>query len=316
MFSEPDRALVLAAVADARVLRHRPDQDRAVAAGRPAESGARPRARTPRSRSGEALTRRPHATSSACCSPHATRTASRCPTTSCATSSSRCMIAGHETTATTLAWAFERILVHPEVSRRSARSWRTITKRRRARPRCARPARVSRRGRSARRCACADPRVPRAPHDRRVRDRRVTACRPARFCVPAIHLAHRRAGAYPEPERSCPSASSARSPIRTLAAVRRRRATLPRHGVRAVRDQADPRAVLRRASSASTRIGPLARTCAASPSRLRAVRAWSDCRGHLSRRLGRLVLAPLDAYPHAATAARRRKHPQKMTWTR
>ena len=52
-------------------------------------------------------------TSSRCCSTPRPRTASASPTRSCATSCSRSCSPGHETTANSLAWAFERLLRHP-----------------------------------------------------------------------------------------------------------------------------------------------------------------------------------------------------------
>jgi cytochrome P450 len=115
------------------------------------------------------------------------------------------MIAGHETSATTLAWAFERVLVHPEVLAKITGELRQITR------------------------ADGELDVTRIDEltylDGVVREtlrqrpilaflaRKTTVAmdlgdsyrvEPGTFLCPAIHLAHRRAETYPDPETFSP----------------------------------------------------------------------------------------------------------------
>jgi cytochrome P450 len=110
------------------------------------------------------------------------------------------MVAGHETSATTLAWAFERVLVHPEVLARLRAELATVT-------------------RDGELDLAAVDKLPYL--DGVVREtlrqrpilafiaRRTTVpfeigayrVPPGTFLCPAIHLAHRRAATYPAPER-------------------------------------------------------------------------------------------------------------------
>ncbi len=113
------------------------------------------------------------------------------------------MVAGHETSATALAWAIERVLVHPAVAARLRDELATVTRGGeldvtaldrlvyldavvrevlRLRPILAFVAR-----RTTAPFAIGDYRVP-----------------PGTFVCPAIHLAHARAESYPEPRRFLP----------------------------------------------------------------------------------------------------------------
>ena len=97
------------------------------------------------------------------------------------------LIAGHETTASALAWAFELLHRHPAAHARAiaeARAAATTPGWTRSGPR---PCASSRRCRW--RCAAGAPR----------RGRRPGTARPARGSAPCIYLTHRRADLYPEP---------------------------------------------------------------------------------------------------------------------
>ena len=136
------------------------------------------------------------------------------------------LVAGHETTATTLAWTLHHLLEHPSGSRgcapRLARSARDG----------ARQARPARRGDQGDAAADADHpdgrRAARAADDDR---RRRLAARVGRARV--IYLVHRRADLWPEPNE-LRSGAVRRQEGRSdaLLPVRRRRAALPGHGVR------------------------------------------------------------------------------------
>ena len=101
------------------------------------------------------------------------------------------LVAGHETTATALAWAVERLVRHPDKLERLTAE---VARRRRRVPR--------RRGPGDAAPAAGD--LARQPHaDRADRDRRLRL--PAGVKVaPCIYLVHRRPDIYPEPERFLP----------------------------------------------------------------------------------------------------------------
>ena len=127
-------------------------------------------------------------TSSRCCSPPATRTAAPLSDAELRDELMTLLVAGHETTATALAWALERLVRNPDVlraaDRRAARG---------------RGGGLPRRRRSRRRCGCG-----------RSSPRWSAACRrrwssaawelPAGVNIaPSIYLLHRRADLYPDP---------------------------------------------------------------------------------------------------------------------
>ena len=156
------------------------------------------------------------------------------------------LAAGHETTATGLAFAFDLLLRNPEVLAAPARRAR---RRRR---------RLPRRGRH--RDAAA------APGDRRRRAHADEAARrspgwelPAGIRVyPAIALVHRREDLYPEAERVPARAlPRRRRRVLRLAAVRRRHPPLHRRRARAGRDgRGDPRGRPTASSSSPLRPEP------------------------------------------------------------
>ena len=145
------------------------------------------------------------------------------------------LVAGHETTATALGWAFERLLRHPEAlgardrGRRAAATARTSTRSRKETLRL-RPV-----------LPIVARRLQRAGDDRRR-----TTCPPGADVAPCIYLVHHREDVYPEPRRVPARALPRRQAGHVhVAAVRRRRAALHRRVVRAVRDAGRAGDVLR-----------------------------------------------------------------------
>ena len=190
------------------------------------------------------------------------------------------LVAGHETTATSLAWALERLVRHPEVlarlERRGGVGRRRVRRRRRqgdAAPAPGAPAR-------------------RAQADRAAASSAATSCRRARPSRPASTSSTAAPTSTPSPHAFRPE-RFLEQPGRHLHLdpVRRRRAPLPRRELRAVRDEdgarsarraappraAEPRAerISRRAITLSPR-GPRGWSCVRerpAPHALRSARA-------------------------------------------
>jgi len=105
------------------------------------------------------------------------------------------MVAGHETSATTLAWAFERVLVHPEVRAKIEAELATGAEVDKL-PYLDAVVRETLRQRPILAFVARKTRVPFTIGGYQVP--------PGTFLCPAIHLAHRRAAAYPEPDQFRP----------------------------------------------------------------------------------------------------------------
>ena len=154
------------------------------------------------------------------------------------------LLAGHETTATALAWTFDLLLRHPA--------------------RAAAPARLAR-GRRGRLPAGDDLRVAapapggaagRPAPRQGARRRRPRRCRPGTDVTPAIWLTHTRADVYPEPFAFRPERFLDERPRHLrLDPLRRRHPPLPRRRLRRVRD-ADRAARGARPAASCTRPDP------------------------------------------------------------
>ena len=101
------------------------------------------------------------------------------------------LVAGHETTATALAWAFERLLRHPDALRAAHRRGPQRRRGRRLRPRPS--------SQETLRLRPPLPAVGRMLNSEPCADRRALPF--PRWCgwAPSIYLVHRRADLYPEP---------------------------------------------------------------------------------------------------------------------
>ena len=209
----------------------------------------------------------------------ATRTARRCPTRRCATSSMTLLVAGHETTATALAWAFERLAAPPrrrttrlraDLDAGDERYLDAVIKERCA---CARSCRSS---------------AARSREPLTVGGTTLPAGR--RWSRPSSSCVHRRADVYPDPTRSGPSASSTAARDLRVAPLRRRRRA----------------AASARASRSSRCASSCARSCRHAPARRRAAVGDDHPRRHHAdareRRAGRDGRA--HARRHRARAAR------------
>ena len=148
--------------------------------------------------------RRAAPTSCRSCSTPATSTASRMTDHELRDEMFTLLMAGHETTATSLAWAFYHVLRHPDVRRASARRAAHGARRRADGAGARRPSRVPRRGPEG--DAAPDARWSHSPGASSRAPARIGGRElPAGVVVsPAIYLVHRRPDLWPEPERFRP----------------------------------------------------------------------------------------------------------------
>ena len=170
------------------------------------------------------------------------------------------LLAGHETTATSVAWAIERLVRHPDKLARllaeiDAGEERGVHARRSSTRRCA----CARSCRSW--CGCCTSEL---------RGRAATRCRRARAWSPSIYLTNRNPRVYERPDGVPPRAlprTRARDVL--LDPLRRRHPPLHRRVVRAAGDEADaahdarascsPQRAARRSVVAPRRVDPPAR---------------------------------------------------------